>query len=72
MAVLLSVYAPVTLKADEPVDPMPEIREAVKPLCTVDYKEYEVRLMHPSMCEMSSPIHFAPKEDIGISVFLSW
>jgi hypothetical protein len=23
---------------------MPEIRESVKPLCTVDYKEYEVRL----------------------------
>jgi hypothetical protein len=68
MAVLLSVYAPVTLKADEPVDPMPEIREAVKPLCTVDYKEYEVRRMRPSMCEVSLPIHIATPENIWLRI----
>jgi hypothetical protein len=27
---------------EEPVDTMPAIREQVKPLCTHDYKEYEV------------------------------
>lgn len=28
---------------EEPVDTMPEIREAVKPKCAADFKDYEVR-----------------------------